>query len=475
MSLINLWNTIPTDFTRGYLFNWDWNSTTWSNNSTVTNWTWVKTERMYQSQCLSWWASTSCTYASVTYINSYIWIYASWVWTFTKNSSKVTATTLNWVNWERYAWLTFFNRTLTDEEEQLLKLEWQRLLWPTNIAKYPKLFEWLVWYFENPTWTNELWNIANWVNSTRTGWTNTTDNLWNNKALTNPNYTWSSITYTTWYTFENSWSWWNIVTTPSWLSATWINRTTILRNIFLFTRTLSVDEVTLLQNLCNSDYPYPTPSYDLPNLRDWLVLDLNEQWQDLSWNGNNWTLVNSPTVIRQWKAKWLSYNGSNQYLENIYSLRWLTWWTLYTIINTNDISNYRNIYTLYYNCSAGQEVWALRLDNTWKINLTDNVATNTFSNLTLSIWKTYAIVLQRINSNTFNLYINWVLDKTFTQTINWNSISLTTEWTSARMWKWWSFWQYWNWIIFNPKIYNRVLSSKEIEQLYYSQKGSFIY
>jgi len=44
---------------------------------------------LYQAQCLSWKDSTAFIYASVTYTNSYIWIYVSWVWTFTKNSSKV--------------------------------------------------------------------------------------------------------------------------------------------------------------------------------------------------------------------------------------------------------------------------------------------------------------------------------------------------------------------------------------------------
>jgi hypothetical protein len=94
-------------------------------------------------------------------------------------------------------------------------------------------------------------------NDTYVWGTLTTDNFGSSNAISNPNYTWTSVTYTTGYTFENSVSWWGIVTTPSGLSATGINRTTTLRDIFLFNRTLSASEVTALENSCKNEYVIP--------------------------------------------------------------------------------------------------------------------------------------------------------------------------------------------------------------------------
>ena len=312
----NNYTTIPTDYVRAYYLDWNWNNTDWTNNATATNALWIKSDKLYQNQCLSWGASTSLTYTSVIYTNSYIWIYASWVWTFTKNSAKVTATALNWVSWERYAWLKFYNRTLTLEEEKALELEWQRQL--GNWWSYPALLSWLVWYFRaEDIWWTALYNLVNWITATRVWWTNTADNLWNNQAISNPNYTWTSLTYTAWYTFENSWSGWNIVTSPTWLSATWINRTTTLRDIFLFNRTLTANEVVQLQDLCNKEIIYPSKVYDLPSLREWLVLEYN--WSnnltttiyDTSWNWKNWTVSGTPTYKRQGRVKTISLSSQS--------------------------------------------------------------------------------------------------------------------------------------------------------------------
>lgn len=406
-----LGNSIPTDWARRYLFDGDWNSTTGSNNATVTNWTWVKSEIWYQVQCLSWWASTSCTYASVTYTNSYIWIYASWVWTFTKNSAKVTATALNWVNWERYALLTFFNRTLTAEEEQLLVLEWRRLLWPTNIAKYPALLSGLVGYWDFRGTAHNLVDGVDWTNTNVTNWT---DHLWNSWILNT--YNWSSSKISLPWNYINLWTWdftismwvtlnaWSVdycflsnLTTSSvtWFSlwrdvssnkfileqwqswtptvfdstntyttgtyfvsfqrlASWtlniyvnwvlertwtwtvrnvttssvmdfwrytFNNTKFLNgkidNCFIHNKWLSADEEKLLYNLTTQDYIYPTPSYDLSNLQDWLLIHLNgsNNWTttlyDISWNGKNGTVSSTPTYKRQWKKKTVSLSSQS--------------------------------------------------------------------------------------------------------------------------------------------------------------------
>ena len=559
----NLWNSIPSDFTRRYLFDWDWISNPSWNAATVTNWTYVKSLVWYQLQCLNWWASTICTYSSVTYTNSYIWIYSSWVWIFTKNSSIVTATAINWIPWEKYAMLTFFNRTLTESEEQLLKLEWLRKLWPSNIASYPKLFDWLVWYWDFK-WTAH--NLVDWVAWTVTWATLTNDRFWNSNSAYSFDWTSNYInipnnTLNLWTitfsqnvcinTYNNSWfrwfmgsqtgNWlhfnlywttssdqvicfytygtipapvnipityslntyfnitvvydnvnkfvkyykdWILINSNTYTTAPVINVTTQLDiwrcfntsrvfswkidDTIVLNKALSADEVKQLYQLTSQDYIYPTPSYDLPSLREWLVLDLNEQWQDLSWNWNHWTLVNSPIVVRQGKAKWLSYNGSNQYLTSSYSpnitspitfsgwyktsanystTSWLilwkfNWWNNYWLwLNTS------NILTFY--------VW-------WSSNwvISDNVATND------NKWHKYDAIYDWTN---IKLYRDWILKQTL------------ASWTCSPIWNlrfatfWDVLWYYFNWNITSPKIRNRALSDKEIQALYYSQKGSFIY
>ena len=120
-------------FNRIYLMDWSWLDTNdWSKvNASPTNTVWIKATKGYISQQLSWQSTTTFTYSSITYIDSYIWIN----WVMTKNSSQVTSTALNWVNWNLYFWLYFTNSSLTVDEEQTLKQWWERALawWWDNI------------------------------------------------------------------------------------------------------------------------------------------------------------------------------------------------------------------------------------------------------------------------------------------------------------------------------------------------------
>lgn len=384
--------------------------------------------------------------------------------TFHWKNPVTTAETLNW----QIQSLRHYNRKLSQDEIQTLYLESLRKLWPSNIANYPSLLSELVGYFRAENiWWNALYNLVNWIVVTRVWWTNTTDNLWIKKAISNPNYTWASLTYTTWYTFENSWSGWSLVTTPAWLSATWINRTTKLRDIFLFSRTLSIDERNLLENLCNSEYPYPTPSYDLPNLRDWLVLDLNEWWQDLSRNGNNGFLVNLAPAkwLKQLRAKGLSYNGNDAYIDNIWMNNITLWNSDKTIAlwikpwYTAD----RVIYNLW-NTWTNTQLW-LSLHTTNEIKAYISGWPNILSWIIAT--KIHHIVLSK-NWNEYKLYIDWILRNTTTYA------NLNITWTQHQVWALWKT-NYWSWWIFNPRVRNKALSGNEIQALYYSQKWNFIY
>lgn len=116
------------------------------------------------SAYVNWWVSFQLT-ANVwqlltcvkiwTTISHYINNVQQSTWTVTLNVNKPTAYFMlgdfittwvhRWFNWKM--WLCkIYNRGITQDERQLLYLEFLRKLWPTNIPAYPKLLSWLVFY-----------------------------------------------------------------------------------------------------------------------------------------------------------------------------------------------------------------------------------------------------------------------------------------------------------------------------------------
>lgn len=569
MAKKKLYWTIPRyKINREYTFDWssadtnDWTKV----NATITNWVFVNTDRWYQKQQLNWWASTTFTYSSVTYVDSYIWIKASWVWTFNKNNAKVTATALNWVNWESYVWLRFVSSALTTSEEQSLYQEGIRMIWAWSdwimssaIAYYD--FNWdasdIIWWNNGTvswaTLTQDRFGIAN--RAYNFTW-NTLDKIetgtWLWIALTNwyinlqikPGLipTWSdfweilwvlnsSAQYIIWLMiyqqkwYVTYWVWWanwvlhpttpipvlwtdynvTLVWTPTsitiyinWVQiATWWTWTfawTIDRIRFwywkyvwkieywiLWNKNLSADEVKELYNLSSKKYLYQFKKQLSSNLKDWLVFwwSWDTSWSsylDASWNWNNWTLVNSPTISRIWQHKQTSFNWSNQrvsFTSNIvwswtvvsFSLwvkNWLSSQTTDTTIISNQLdSSWLRWFVLAQRPSAWNSwnVFYWDANNNWRW-INENL-------IPLTVWK-YEHIAWVINWSTITLYKNWTLFSSATYA---TPISLTSAWLFS-IWAYHNNWtpnRWFNWVIENPMIWNRVLSPLEIQQLYYSQ------
>lgn len=179
--------TIPTDYVRFFPMDWNGNNITWSNNATVTNATWTTSSFSYIKQQLSWGASTTFTYSSFTYTNSYL----IKNWNVIKNSWEVWTTALSWVNWNTYQWLIFFNRTLTTWEELAITQYAKRKLWPTNtllswefpLYSLPNLENWKVLEISKPvnvlTYYDQSWNWNNWTSTSVTDSTNGKYNVMN--------------------------------------------------------------------------------------------------------------------------------------------------------------------------------------------------------------------------------------------------------------------------------------------------------
>lgn len=272
---------------------------------------WVKTSTNWQALWLDWVKVAENTSHNWT-LSTYTW--SPWIGYFRTFNANYTSGSIQSVR--------IFNRALSETEIRNWYLESKRALGGSSLAW---LTDGLVAQI-NTTEGNKLSDIVWGVAVTKTSGTATTDNLGYVRAITNPNYTWTSITYTTWYVFENAGSGWVLTQSPSGLSATGINRTTTLREIFLFKRTLSTDEKNALETLCKLDYVLPfdgATRYGLPpQLKEGCVLFI--PWEvsgttvyDASGNSNHWTLVNSPTKTRGglWGYEGLKFNGSNQYVR----------------------------------------------------------------------------------------------------------------------------------------------------------------
>ena len=184
---------------------------------------------------------------------------------------------------------------------------------------------------------------------------------------------------------------------------------------------------------------------------------------------NNWTITYAAAKIGNWAV----FSWTGQFFDSVYSLRWLTAWSIWFWIYPTDVSNFRNVYSIYYQTSGYQDVRQFRIDNSSKISLVDMVSTSTSSTNSLVINQWHYVVLTKTDATHFNLYIRWAVteNKAFTQTINTNSLS-SSEWTTPRIGKWGSFWQYAQWTIDEFGIWNRVLSQSEVDSLYNS--GSWL-
>jgi hypothetical protein len=507
--------------TREYLFNWDWlDSNDWTKvNASVINWVYVFSDVWYQKQVLSAWATTTVTYASITYTESYLYYRTvAWVWTFEKNSTKVSSTALTCTNWERYAMLRFYNRTLSQQEIQILNQEWLRQLawWSDNILSSA-----IAYYDFNDISTPWIaQDVIGWYNGTVSGATPTTDRFWvanraysftwwNDKIRTwiwtsvlninNPHtyffwiktavsstwqqqsaiYLWNRWVYsptdhwdwievnsawtTIWYTQYdwtavtanftcNLWQLYHWVAVHDWtnlnLYIDWVLRATVAKRapninsasrltfwwpewaetnywfnwtfeeIWVIPRWLSAWEVKQLYETSKAKYLYPFKKTFPLSLNDWKILHLtgDVNWTtayDISWNGNNGTLVNSPTISRSGQHKVINLNWSNQYVNipnsAIFDLQNMT---IYSIVKFNIVPTSGG-YVFF-------EKWPVNTQYSLFIELVSSVVNLRFRTynsswidhhisvpVSLIAWKQYHIACT-YNWTNKKLFLNWV-------------------------------------------------------------------
>jgi len=472
MSLVKRPASIAIDYVASFDMNGNGNNNVGSNNATVTNWSWVTSEVGFQKEMLSAWASTTFTYSSVTYTNSYVWIKSWGSWSLEKNHSDVSATALTCIDWNDYAMLKLYNKTLTDSEEKELYLEGKRKLGQYN---HSDLMQGLVGYMDVKDWTTEYWNIIDWTIPTRTAWANTTDQIWYSKAITNPNYSWSLITFTNSYAWIDTGSGYVFTKNDASVTATWINKTGDVWVVFLFNRTLDTSEEDSLEILTSTQYIYPWSKTSLPNLEEGKVLHLNGKnngttFYDQSGNGNDGTQSGGVTTSRIGLHEVMTFDGSDDKVNTTANISWYTNVSISAIIkwdwalsHIQEVMNDRAwgwsetwIYIFHSDSANDWEFSVRTVNNNW---IWDVV---TFPTSFIPVWE-YAHICMTYNWSTVSVYKNWVFQDSYSATwAVWIVADIDIWWNAALTWR------NFDWQISQAQVYNRALSETEIQQIYYT-------
>lgn len=200
-------------------------------------------------------------------------------------------------------------------------------------------------------------------------------------------------------------------------------------------------------------------------LQNWLILWLDSNGKDLSWNQNNWTLVNAPTKVRVLQNDGLSYNGSNQYV-NCPSINNSNF-TISIWASLTSLSTQYAIFSKYYIWTDAQTSWFIDtyLSNTFRLWINSWWVLYTTSLTFAPIINKLYLLTGTYDWTTLKLYINW----NFNNSVSSPAPNISTTPIFVGAFSWTSPWAYAPMKWLNPMIWNRALSATEIQQLYYSQ------
>lgn len=200
-------------------------------------------------------------------------------------------------------------------------------------------------------------------------------------------------------------------------------------------------------------------------LQNGLVMWLDSNGKDLSGNWNNWTLVNAPTKVRRLQNDGLSYNGTSQYTTFPQTVNWNSTLTFSVWIWQATANG-----ALFWKFASAEWDMLCRLDFTNK-TLTWDYKNSSFvwSSLTTSIQsfdtsKYFLATFVRESDGTRKIYINSVLKASGWAWTTQNTLSSTVNFHRT----WAPGPEYLPWKTISPMLWNRALSAKEVEALYYA-------
>ena len=208
-----------------------------------------------------------------------------------------------------------------------------------------------------------------------------------------------------------------------------------------------------------------------------LLVHLNWDATDSSWNWNNWTPTN---IIWTWWIVWswsASFNGSNSYIKT--SSINIVWWQPNISVVCWLYINSSWEYHFIWQDNISTRIWQIQTTtNNWlnAVVFTDNSNSSYSStiNNVLTTNKRYCIWFTRNSNWNIIIYVNWVpATLAWSNTLSWNinNASLGLE-----IWRrdYWPQPFYLNWKLDEVIIENRLWSATEFKKHYTASKWRFI-
>lgn len=198
-------------------------------------------------------------------------------------------------------------------------------------------------------------------------------------------------------------------------------------------------------------------------LQNGLVMWLDWAGKDLSGNGNNWTLVNTPTKVRRLQNDGLSYNGSSQRTTFTAPTLWttltLSFWLSYDGAGTGEQQS-----VMLWGTS-GNKATCVRLSGGNLQYLNSNFSAWVWGAFTFTTGKLYhiVVVMDASGGRMYKDTVQWASDAGTTTLAGTQWSAIASNGNAAQ--------DYWNGKIINPMVWNRALSATEIDLLH---KSTFI-
>ena len=189
-------------------------------------------------------------------------------------------------------------------------------------------------------------------------------------------------------------------------------------------------------------------------------------WYDLSGNGNNGTLINSPTFNNSIAGGAFTFNGSNQYVSTSYTPSNTCTISIWFYNNLNYTDFNRGIFSTYnYTTSSYNGFYMGTYSSSLNLSRDGNNGWDSSaipSGLNINNWYNITVTSK---SNVILVYLNGILKNTISgSTTHADVLNIARSRYDAN---------YWSGYIGNVLMYNRELTSSEVSQNHDAQKGRF--
>lgn len=208
--------------------------------------------------------------------------------------------------------------------------------------------------------------------------------------------------------------------------------------------------------------------------REWLISEwlLDGNYLDTSWNWSNWTAINTTQISTDiwYQSKALEFNGSSSYFT-VFSIPhdWITNITLSAWIYPTTITDS----FFFTKDDVTDRSWSFNTANySWHTNELNALFfvwwlySYAYTWNILQSWKWQMVTVTRDSSWVIEFYYNWNhISNTQPSTVSW---TINSWYAPVIIWKrdYWAQPWFFNWNIQTARIYNRVLSTQEINILY---------